>query len=233
MAMRKLAGKRILIAGGTGDVGVEIVASLLASGADVIALARSHSRAEGLPSHSNLHIVEGFPDTDEALSRLGEMINGQGPIDGAIALLGPWFHGPDIASLAKADWDHMVGASLTSHFMFARLAVARLIAGGRYLMINGGAALGPVPHSGVVSIMARAQTMLADVLAAENPHLQIHTLMLLSIIATRARVNPDPSWVTAHAVGEECVRLLGAESLATSHTTTTLPKRSSNQGSKP
>ncbi len=231
MTNADLRHRRILIAGGTGDVGVEIVASLLKAGAHVVALTRSRARAEGLPNDPGLSVVEGFPDTDESVAKLRREVDRLGPIDGSVASLGPWFHGPGIVDLPKAGWDHMVAASLTSHFMFARLAVPSLKPGGRHLMINGGAALGPAPHSGVVSIMARAQTMLAEVLAAENPSRSVHTLMLLSIIATRARPDPDPRWITAHAVGEECARLFTAEAIVAPHAVTTLPMSAAVKGS--
>jgi NAD(P)-dependent dehydrogenase (short-subunit alcohol dehydrogenase family) len=211
MTQTSLAGRRILMGGGTGDVGVEVVASLLSAGAEVVALVRSRARADDLGHHEKLIIIEGFPDTDADVAAITREIGLLGPLHGAIASLGPWFHGPRLAELPLADWDRMLKASLTSHYLFARVAIPNLVDGGHYLMINGGAALGPVPSSGIVSIAASAQAMMARVLAAEHPSLRIHTLMLLTIIATRAREVWDPSWVTAKEVGETCVRLLGSE----------------------
>jgi NAD(P)-dependent dehydrogenase (short-subunit alcohol dehydrogenase family) len=208
-----LAGKRIVIGGGTGDVGIEIVAQLLASGAEVLAIVRDKARAASLGSHASLHLIEGFPNDDDGVAKIAKELGEFGPIHGGIASLGPWFHGPKLTQLPKADWDQMVQASLTSHYLFARAVVPNLVDGGQYLMINGGGALHPVPSSGVVSVLASAQTMLARVLAAEHQNLKIRMLMLLSIIATRARTNPDPSWVTAREVGEKCAWLFADEAL--------------------
>jgi NAD(P)-dependent dehydrogenase (short-subunit alcohol dehydrogenase family) len=209
MVSASIAGKRVVIGGGTGDVGVEIVAALLEAGAEVLAVVRSAARAEGFESHDRLTIIEGFPEDDTGVSALQAKLAANGAIDAAIASLGPWFHGPSLADLPKADWDKMVAAALTSHYLFARCLMPALTAtAGQYVMINGGGALAPVPHSGVVSILARAQMMMGEVLAAENKSVGIHTVILRSIIATRVRPNPDPSWITAREVGEACAWLL-------------------------
>jgi NAD(P)-dependent dehydrogenase (short-subunit alcohol dehydrogenase family) len=152
-------------------------------------------------------------------------------VHGAIASLGPWFHGPALTDLPKADWDHMVSAALTSHFLFARSLMPALCASaGQYVMINGAGALSPVPHSGVVSILARAQTMMGEVLAAENPSVGIHTLMLRSIIATRARPKHDPSWITAAEVGEACAWLFTDQGRMTAGSMLTLNPKPTPKG---
>jgi len=196
------------VGGGTGDVGVEIVAALLAAGADVIVPVRNMAKAAALGGHARLSVIEGFPEDDAGIAALRETLATTGPLHGAVAALGPWFHGPALTQLPKADWDQMVQASLSSHYLFARAAIPTLADGGQYLMINGGAALCPAPHSGIVSILAAAQAMMAQVFAAEHQNLEVHVLMLLSIIATRARLNPDPDWLTAQEVGQKCAALL-------------------------
>jgi NAD(P)-dependent dehydrogenase (short-subunit alcohol dehydrogenase family) len=209
MSTHDLSGKRIVVAGGTGDVGVEIVARLLHAGAHVYALVRSSARAQVLGAHSRLALIEGFPDSDSGVTAVRQSLAQVGPVDGAVASLGPWFHGPALAELAKSDWDAMVAASLTSHYLFARSVMPSLnTSRGQYIMINGAAALTPVPQSGVVSVMARAQTMIAEVLAAENSAVGVHTLMLRSVIATRARPAHNSNWITASEVGDACAWLL-------------------------
>jgi NAD(P)-dependent dehydrogenase (short-subunit alcohol dehydrogenase family) len=220
-----LAGRRIVVGGGTGDVGVEIVARLLAAGADVVVPVRNPAKAGALGSHARLSVIEGFPEDDAGVAALHDSLAATGPIHGAVAALGPWFHGPALTQLSKVDWDAMVAAALTSHFLFARAVVPVLIPRGQFILINGGAALAPVPHSGIVSILARAQTMLAEVLAAENPGIGVHTLMLRSIIATRARPSPDPSWITAAEVGDACAWLLTPQGRLTAGSIVTLNQK--------
>jgi NAD(P)-dependent dehydrogenase (short-subunit alcohol dehydrogenase family) len=223
MAAHDIAGKCIVVGGGTGDVGVEIVAALLESGAEVLAVVRSVSRAEALGAHPRLTLIEGFPEDDASVDALRKKLFAHGRIDGAVASLGPWFHGPALVDLPMADWDHMVSAALTSHFLFARALMPALgEASGQYVMINGAGALSPVPHSGVVSILAHAQMMMADVLAAETKTVGVHTLMLKSIIATRARPAHDPSWITAREVGEACAWLFTPQGRLTAGSVLTL-----------
>jgi NAD(P)-dependent dehydrogenase (short-subunit alcohol dehydrogenase family) len=223
MVGASITGKRIVVGGGTGDVGVEIIAALLEAGAEVLAVVRSAARADALGRHGRLTLIEGFPEDDEGVARLRSTLAAKGPVDVAIASLGPWFHGPSFAELSKADWDKMVGAALTSHYLFARSLMPALeVSAGQYVMINGAGALAPVPNSGVVSVLAHAQMMMGEVLQAEHKSVGIHTLMLRSIIATRARANSHPSWITAREVGEACVWLLTPQGRMTAGSTLTL-----------
>lgn len=226
MAVHDLSGKRIVIGGGTGDVGVEIVAQLLATGAEVLAVVRSAARAKALDKHAHLTLIEGFPEDDASVAALRLKLAEQGPIHGAVASLGPWFHGPDLAELPMDDWNHMVTAALTSHYLFARSLMPALTStAGQYVMINGAGALSPVPHSGVVSILAHAQMMMADVLTSENKAVGVHTLMLGSIIATRARPTHDPSWITATEVGDACAWMFTEQGCLTAGSVMTLNQK--------
>jgi NAD(P)-dependent dehydrogenase (short-subunit alcohol dehydrogenase family) len=227
-----LAGRRFLVGGGTGDVGIEIVAKLIAAGAAVVVPARDPRKADALRAHVGrdraLTIVDGFPEDDAQLDAIASRLAADAPFDGAVATLGPWFHGPKLASLSLMDWHRVLRASLDSHFLFAKLALPMLREGGQYVMLNGAAAERPVPHSGVVSIAARAQTMLGEVIGAEHPRIGVHTLMLRSVIATRARTQVDPTWITAAAVGEAVVWLFGEQGRRTAGSTLTLNPTTSN-----
>lgn len=230
MGLHDLAGKRVVIAGATGDVGIEILGRLLDAQATVVAIVRSAARAEELPDHARMTVIESFPDSDDSVALLRSRLDTIGRIDGAIASLGPWHHGPDLAELPLGDWSRMLSAGLTSHFMFARSVMPALSAsGGQYIMINGAAALAPVAHSGVVSIIARAQTMISEVLVAENPAVGVHTLMLHSLVATRARAVHDPRWITASEVGEACTWLLTPQGRLTAGGTVSLHEKASMQ----
>ncbi len=231
MSAADLSGKRIVIGGGTGDVGVEIVDRLLTAGAEVIAVVRSAGRADALPKNASLTLIEGFPEDDADVAALRAQLSSIGAVHGAVASLGPWFHGPALADLPKTDWDHMVSAALTSHYLFARsLMPALSTSAGQYVMINGAGALAPVPHSGVVSILAHAQMMMGEVLAAENLSVGVHTLMLRSIIATRARPKHDPSWITAAEVGEACAWLFTEQGRMTAGSVLTLNPKPTLKG---
>ena len=225
IAHAELAGRRIIVGGGTGDVGVAIVAALLDAGAEVLVPLRAPAKAAGLPASERLHLIEGFPRDDAGVDHLSQAISALGALDGAVASIGPWRQSGPLLDVALAEWHAVMAASLTSHLLFARAVMPRLAIGGRYLFVNGAAALNPVPGAGPVSIAARAQMMLADVIEAENPSIGVHRLMLNSIIATRRRASPDPSWVTAAEVGKTCCWMLGDDGRLTAGTTITLNPR--------
>lgn len=228
-AKADLSGRHILLGGATGDVGIEIARVLLAAGANVTALVRSRSRADALGDHSRLRVIAGFPQSDAGVDDAVARLRDAGPLDGAVASLGPWFQGPPLRDLPLADWSRMLEASLTSHYVFARTAFGLMQPGSQYVMVNGGAALAPIPGSGVVSILARAQLMMGEVLAAENPGIGLHTLMLQSVIATRARPAADPAWMTAEEVGAACAWLFTDEGRLTAGSVLTLTARLSRR----
>jgi NAD(P)-dependent dehydrogenase (short-subunit alcohol dehydrogenase family) len=225
-----LSGKRIAVGGATGDVGIEIVAALLECGAEVLAIVRSSTGLASLGQNSLLRVVEGFPKDDDGVTALRKQLAGIGAVHGCVAAIGPWFHGPTLAELPKSDWDKMITASLTSHFLFAKSVLPALtVARGQHVMINGGAASAPVPNSGVVSVLARAQTMVAEVLSAENPNVGVHTVLLNSVIATRSRPTHHPSWITAREVGYACAGLFTPHGRLSAGTVLTLNPKSSTQ----
>jgi hypothetical protein len=55
------------------------------------------------------------------------------------------------------------------------------------------------------------------------------TLMLRSIIATRARTSPDPSWITAAEVGDACAWLLTPQGRLTAGSIVTLNQKPSTE----
>ncbi|MES2815783.1 MAG: SDR family oxidoreductase [Pseudomonadota bacterium] len=204
--MTSLQGKTIVVGGGTGDVGAGIVEVLAGAGARVVVPVRSAERRKALMDASGnperLTFVEAAPTNPDSAARLRAALSEIGQIDGAVASLGSWFQlGRVVDTPAegfRAAWESL----LQSHFLFARAVLPAIAPGGSYVMINGAGAEVPVPGASAVSINARGLTMLFEALVAEHPDLHVHMMLLRSLIATRARPNPDPRWVTARNVGE-------------------------------
>jgi NAD(P)-dependent dehydrogenase (short-subunit alcohol dehydrogenase family) len=224
------SNRKVIVGGGAGDVGVEIVAALLRDGATVVVPTRSVSKAENsfatLEHKDRVILVDGFPSDDEGVVELAAELERYGPFCGIVASLGPWFSGPTLTKLPTADWWQVLDASLGSHFFFAKSVIPHVAPGGQYIMINGAAAHAPVPRSGIVSIAAAAQLMMGKVLKDEHPQLLFHTLMIESTVATRARPSPRPNWITASDVGEAVTWLLSERGRRTAGTTITLTGRS-------
>lgn len=206
-----LTGKTIVVGGGTGDVGVGIVAALTVAGAHVIVPARSAAKADALRdslAHADrLTTLDGFPVEEDGVAALRAKLTDLGPIEGAVASLGSWFSfGPLIDTTADQVQTAFDGL-LKSHILFARAVVPAIKPGGTYITVNGAASEGPVPNSSSVSIMTHGLNMVTETLRAEASQIHVHTLMLRSIIATRARSKHNPVWVTAREVGEAAVPL--------------------------
>lgn len=211
--MTALAGKRVLVAGGTGDVGEGIVRALLGAGASVIVPARSPAKAErlraGLPDAAGLTTVPGEAGVPEAASAVAAMVQADGPLDGVVASLGGWWQGPPLTEVTPDVWHELIANNLTSHFAVARAFVPLLRAGGVFVQVLGGAAAYPAPNSSLVSITAAAVAMMGRVMQAElGAAVQVRQIQVNSFVATRSRKAADPSWVTADEVGETAAGLI-------------------------
>lgn len=226
-----LDGKTIVVAGGTGDVGVGIVVALTELGAEVVVPVRSIAKVDALRTElrqpDRLTAIEGFPTDEAGVTRLRDALAKIGPIDATVASLGSWVqHG----TLMDLDVDTLRSAAdglLFSHVLFARAVLPNLRLGSSYIAINGAAAEDPVPGSAVVSVMTSGLAMLVRAIAAEHPTIHVHTLLLRSVIATRTRDRHDPSWVTPEEVGRFAATLLTPTGRLTAGSTISLnPKPS-------
>ncbi len=213
-------GRKIVVGGGTGDVGAGIVAALVAAGAQVIVPARDPAKAaalrESLAVPEAVTVLDAAPVDDAGAARLRDALAGLGTIDGAIASLGSWFSFGRLIDTPAEGFEAAWRSLLLSHVLFAKAVIPALPSGGRYVVINGAGSEAPVPRSSAVSIHAHAVSMVFETLKAEHPDLALHMLMLRSIIATRARRDPDPAWVTAEEVGRICAWLFTPEGALTS-----------------
>lgn len=207
--MADLTGKRVLVAGGTGDVGAGIVEVLLKRGAEVIVPSRSEEKADrlraGLGPLLRPTIVNGEVGTVHGAQTVAAAVSGTGPLDGVIASLGGWWQGSSLIQVDPVVWDDIIAGNLTSHFATAKAFIPLLQArGGNYVQILGAAAEFPIPGSSLVSITAAAVSMMGRALAADaaNSPLRVRQILIASIVATRARTTVNPNWVTALDIGE-------------------------------
>lgn len=200
---------RAVVAGATGQVGEGVVAALVARGWQVTALGRSAKGLSGLVSRLGdpdaLRTMELDP-SDGGWQRFAESIDTPQLV---VASLGGWFSGPELAVLPRPDFDRVLGDGLTAHLGAAQafLPAMEQAGGGTYVMINGAAALAPVPGSGVVSVVTAAQLMLARVLAAEAQAVTVRSLVIATPVLSRSRPDGPPGWVSARDVGSTALAL--------------------------
>jgi NAD(P)-dependent dehydrogenase (short-subunit alcohol dehydrogenase family) len=140
--MTGFAGKRYLVAGGTGDVGSAIVGVLLSRGAQVLVPARDAAKAERLRAEvggERLTIIPGDIGSVTGAESVAAQI--EMPLSGVVASLGGWWQGPPLTAVSPADWDAILAGNLTSHFAAARAFVPLIdVRGGSYVQILGAAA---------------------------------------------------------------------------------------------
>ncbi|MBV9795436.1 MAG: SDR family oxidoreductase [Actinobacteria bacterium] len=213
-----LAGRRVLVPGGTGGVGEGIVRRYLAAGADVVVPTRAEARAAefrqllGDAASPRLHLVVHDYTTFASAERLaGEMERLLGGIDDVAAPIGGFWAGRRLWEVTEADWQAAFTGLATAHMAVLRAALPRLNRDGAYHLIIGGSAFTPVPGSGLVSMEQAALLMMQRVLAAELADTKRVFALVLGPVNTRQAEAADSDWVTAEQVGAVAV----AASLAT------------------
>lgn len=213
LAPGSLAGRNVLVPGGTGAVGEFVVRAHLAAGAEVVVPTRTAARqAElrallGVAATSHLHLPQHDYTTFAGAETLGAtMVEMRGSIDHVVAPIGGWWAGGPLWEVDEKDWDGAFVGLATAHLAVARAALPRLSDGGTYTVVVGRSARWPVPGSGLVSMEQAAVLMMQQVLAAEaGPRVRVHALVL-GPVRTRL-VAGEPGWVGADEVGAVAVAL--------------------------
>jgi gluconate 5-dehydrogenase len=136
----RLNGRRALITGSSGGIGLALARALAQAGAQVIlngrdagklAAATTQLQTEGL-SASSL----GFDVTDgEAVRAAIEQIEAQGPIDILVNNAGMTIRGP-LHEFADADWHRIMQTNLDSAYYVGQAVARKMIPRGRGKIIN-------------------------------------------------------------------------------------------------
>lgn len=176
---------------------------LLESAAQVVVPSRTPTRlSPDLSERPGLHLVEADIGTAEGVRAVEAFGH---PFDAVVASLGGWKQDGPLTELSDDAWERSLVDNLTSHFRAARAFLRPMMEAGRgsYLMINGGAALAPVPGAGPMSILSAGQAMMTRVLAAEaeGTGVRVNALVLNTPIVTHRRPAGRRGWLQAADVG--------------------------------
>jgi NAD(P)-dependent dehydrogenase (short-subunit alcohol dehydrogenase family) len=221
--------KNIVIGGASGAVGTGLVRHCLSQGHRVVAVIRDEAKQEHLQAQlgadsrtlERLHFVFSVYEDEAGITHLQGQLESLGQVDIVIASLGGWYHGPPLAHLPLAEWHTVVNNSLTSHFHFAKALMPLLekARGGVYVMINGGAAEFPAPHSGVISIMAAAQKMMGQVLHQEARAygVQVFGVAAFALVQTDRTAGVPGLWLSAEDIAAYVLALAENPAPATNH----------------
>lgn len=233
--MSILDGKNVLVIGGAGEVGEGIVRQCLNAGATVVVPSRSQYRLDELRQHlagcdlTRLIIRQAGCGTEAGAMDLYDFIVDElSYLDIVVASIGGWWQGENLVDVSLRLWNQLMENSLTAHFVAAKTFLPLLAEGngGRYIMLNGGAALKVVPNAGPISVSAAAQLVLKDVFVEEmkDSPVTINTLLINTPVITRSReVIKKHYWLTVDEVGLYVV-YLASDALETTHGETIILK---------
>lgn len=208
------AGTAVVV-GAAGEVGEGVVSVLLAAGWRVLALSRDPVRLQTLQARVTLDRGRLVPVVAEMDDEAGwrrtarDLAQHAAAPDLVVASLGGWWIGPETLQVGLPVWDRVLADGLGAHLLAARALLPPMRAAGRgaYVMVNGAAALSPVPGSSPVSVSAAAQLMLARVLAREVAPVRVSSLVVMTPVRSRSRPDGPPGWLTAQDVGHAVLQL--------------------------
>ncbi|WP_175477572.1 SDR family oxidoreductase [Curtobacterium sp. MCBA15_008] len=217
----RLAGKTVVVVGGSGGVGEGVVQASLAAGATVIATGRDESRLQelaqrmqelGLPGSMHARVLDAMSASLE--SDVAALSSEFGKFDGVVVAVASWGdqgRKPALA-LTDAEWQRLLDGNLTSVFRLFRAFLPVTAPRGALLQLNGMSADMPFPGGAGVALSAAATKSLTLTLAAElggrGPRVY---QVILGVIRTRARQLAgidDLRWIDATQVGEHVAGLV-------------------------
>ncbi len=215
--------KRIVIAGATGSVGEGLTAEFLRQGHHVIAVVRNEEKKDKLVADlasqainiDRLSFILGTYSNESEIKELQSQLAGAGPIDIAVASLGGWYHGGHLYELPVEDMTNVLESGLQSHLYFSKVILPLLKAQqkGAYILINGGASEFAVPHSGIISVVAAAQKMMAQVLHNElRPYgVTVYGVAAFDLVKTRDRADNEKLWLSPQVIANYIAALVKSD----------------------
>jgi NADP-dependent 3-hydroxy acid dehydrogenase YdfG len=178
-------------------------------GRDAVKLEALVSRTPtNLRTHLHTH-AQDFEDEKVMDRSCRDVLAIAGQVDLVIASLWGWWQGPDLSQTALADWRNVMRNNVESHFLCARQwwPVLRANPQSAYVLINGGAALSPVPNAGPVAVAAGAQLSLKNALAAEllNKSPRVYSVLANTPVITRDRSQGRACWLDTVDLANACI----------------------------
>ncbi len=209
-----MRGKRVLIAGATGNVAPAFIRAFLDAGAEVILTGRE---ADRLAERAREFGLRGIP-ADLARAGAAEALIAQtGPLDGVVNLSGAFASAP-VRETPPEVYDRMIAANLSGLFHLARAALPSLAERRGFLVGVSAAAGWRGGQAGLGAYAAAKAGVLALLrsIGAEEPAVRVLALVPMGAIDTPANraamPGADPSkWIKPEALAAATI---GALSLA-------------------
>jgi NAD(P)-dependent dehydrogenase (short-subunit alcohol dehydrogenase family) len=205
-------GKVALVAGGTGGIGEGIVRVLLENGWIVYVPIRGSDKGERLKEYTagvaggRLHLVSCDLAVADDVAALKTRVLQSGPLALVVVSVGSSYYGYSLHLIPREDWERLLLENLATHFNLQREFLAHLHGqnAGAYVTLTGPEADFAHPETGLMSILAAAQKMMARVeaLEASGSGVKVYSVTSRTPIATRARGEQSgPDWIHPDELG--------------------------------
>ena len=215
--MTPMAGRRVVVLGATGGIGVATVRGLLSAGATVLGTGRDPGRLDDLGAMGAVPLALDLADpaAPAALAaavaeHLGDVVDGLVAASGSHGPVGPT-RGVDIAALRHSLDENLIGVIACLQALAPALDRADEPS---VVLLSGGGATAPRPDYAAYSIAKVATVRLAETLAIEEPRWRVNSVAP-GYVATRihegTREAPPANAVPAEVPAELIVLLLGPE----------------------
>ena len=206
-----MVAKSALVAGGTGGIGEGIVKVLLDGGWTVFVPVRGKENGDRLRAFAGggdrLRIVKADLSVRTDVTALHEHIRGEAPSLGLVVVsVGSSYYGYSLHKIPQAEWERLISENLSTHFNLQHEFLGQLHDQneGTYVTLTGPEADFAHPETGLMSILAAAQKMMARVEAVESSGTGVRVFSVTSRrpIATRARGEQSgPDWIHPEELG--------------------------------
>lgn len=206
-----MVAKSALVAGGTGGIGEGIVKVLLDGGWTVFVPVRTIEAGERLKSYAGggdrLRLIKADLSSRAEVTALHERIRGETPSLGLVVVsVGSSYYGYSLHKIPQHEWDRLLSENLSTHFNLQHEFLGHLYEQneGTYVTLTGPEADFAHPETGLMSILAAAQKMMARVEALEAAGTGVRVFSVTSRrpIATRARGEQSgPDWIHPEELG--------------------------------
>lgn len=202
-----------VVAGGTGGIGEGIVRVLLEHGWSVHVPVRGSEKGDKLKAYTSdvaadrLHLVPAdLSVSSEVASFREQVLRRSGTLELVVVSVGSSYYGYSLHKIPQTEWDRLLSENLATHFNLQRefMAVLHSQNRGAYVTLTGPEADFAHPETGLMSILASAQKMMARVEALEATGTNVHVYSVTSktSIATRARGEQSGAdWITPTELG--------------------------------
>jgi len=176
-----MLSKKVVIAGGTGEVGAGIAALMYAEGCEVHIISRNQEKIDKLRSEYPDCFFYCIDCSDfEACSSVAEAI---GNVDIFISTFGSYIDNENILNYESHFVEKYFKDTLLARFNVLKYFLPKTHS---FIDINGNSGWAPKPNHGLVSVTDAAQTMLIKVIAAENPKNKISQLVICERVSDEA-----------------------------------------------